>query len=186
MGQVVGRLKQTLAEAFAGGRATPRGASVGPLLNEIRRQAGGSRRAAARAAGVAESSMRRWEKGARPKDAASLARKLATGIKRLMRPDTPAGGKITVTTTVRKGPKTRVVDVRPDAIERAGLAWERGDYGGMVREFRAGIVDTWYRDNLFRPDPDDESSFDDDDLSYEGYPMGDDENSEPLVGSVTW
>lgn len=182
----MGRLKHALSDAFSGGRAVPRG-SLGVLLDEARRLAGGSRRAAAAATGIPESSMRRWQKGTRPKDEAGVLRRLQTGIRRMMRPADPAGGKVTVRTTAGKGPRDRTVPVNPDALRRAGEAWERGDLGGMVRAFRAGISDDWYRDELFKPDPDDESTFDDDDdLSYEGYPHGDDEGSIPLVGAVSW
>jgi hypothetical protein len=177
------RLKRALSAAFSGGRAVG-GRAVGPLLDEIRRQAG-SRRAAARAAGVAESSMRRWEKGIQPKNPAGVARKLATGLRSLMRRPDPAGGKVTVTiANPGKGPRTRTVSVDPAAIQRAGDAWERGDNGGMVRAFRAGITDDWYRENLFKPGPGDES-YDDDDLSYEG-DDGDEDVSAPLVGGVGW
>lgn len=178
----MGRLKQALSEAFSGGRAVPRG-SLGVLLDEARRLAGGSRRAAAAATGIPESSMRRWQKGVTPKNPASVLRRLETGIRRMMRPADPAGGKVTVRVTAGK-PPTRVVPVSPDAIRRAGEAWERGDLGGMVRAFRGGISDDWYRDELFKPDADDES-YDDDDGRYDGI-IGDDEGSAPLVGAVSW
>jgi hypothetical protein len=181
------RLKRALSEAFSGGRAAPRtnAAAIGPVLDQLK-QLAGSRRAAARAAGVPESSYRRWEKGARPKNAAGVTRALTTAVRTAMRKDPPAGGKVTVRiANPGKGPRTRSVAVDPGAIERAGEAWARGDLGGMVRAFRAGITDDWYRKELFKPDANDETT-DDDDLSYEGYDDADEDVSAPQVGGVGW
>ncbi len=166
-------LKKVLADGFSGGRgAAPRG-SLGVLLETLRQAAGGSRRAAGRAAGVAESSLRRWERGARPKDLPGVLRKLQTGIRKLWRTD-PTGGTVRVELTNTRPPWGRTVDVDQGAMKRAGDAWERGDLDGMVREFRAGITDDWYRDTAFRLQPED---------SQEGHDI---EQSDPIVGAVTW
>jgi hypothetical protein len=177
------RLKRALSDAFSGGRAAPRrGTAIGPVLDQLKELAG-SRRAAARAAGVPESSYRRWEKGARPKNLAGVTRALTTATRKAMRKPDPAGGKVTVRIANRgKGPPTRTVSVDPGAIQRAGEAWERGDLGGMVRAFRAGITDEWYRENLFKPDDDDESYDDDDQEVYDA----DEDVSAPQVGGVSW
>lgn len=184
----MGRLKKMLTEAFSGGRAVPRAATpLGVLLDEVRRVTG-SRRAASRATGIPESTLRRWEKTGRPKDPTGATLKLTTGIRATLRAkaEPPAGGKVEVRlANPGKGPRTRKVAVDPGALERAGEAFDRGDYGGMVREFRAGITNEWYRETLFKPDPGDESYDDDEDLTGEGAGY-DDPDSIPIAGAVSW
>lgn len=180
-------LKKILSEAFSGGRPVPRG-TLGSLVDELKRLAGGSRRAASRASGVSESTLRGWDKGTRPRNPAAAVRKVRDGLRRLMRTD-PGTTVIATIGNAGKGPATRTVPVNAAAMKRAGDAWERGDLGGMVREFRAGITDDWYRKKLFRLQPgDDEPDYDDDDYG-EGGPgsgIGDQETSEPYAGGVTW
>lgn len=181
-------LKRILSEAFSGGRGgTPKG-GVGALLDELKRLAGGSRRAAGRASGIGESTLRGWDQGKRPRDVAGAVRKLATGIRKLWRTD-PTGGTIRVAiANPGRGPAGRTVHVDPRAMQRAGDAWERGDLTGMVREFRKGIKDNanatpgqgWYYEKLFRPQPGDD---DVDEDSQEGFDI---ETSEPYAGGVSW
>jgi hypothetical protein len=171
-------LKKILADAFSGGRDTPRG-TIGTLLAELKRAAG-SRRAAGRAAGIGESTLRGWDAGKRPKDAAGATLKLVNAIRKFWRTD-PTGGSVRVTiANPGRGPAGRSVAVDPKAMQRAGDAWQRGDLGGMVREFRKGVKDAWYRENLFRPHPDDV------DVDEDSQETPDIEQSDPYAGAVAW
>lgn len=170
-----------LAEAFSGGRSAdpPRG-TIGALLAELKTLVGGSRRAAGRASGIGESTLRGWDQGKRPRDVAGAARKLATGIRKMWRTDPPGKVRVTIANPGR-GPDGRNVVVDPKAMQRAGDAWERGDLDGMLREFRRGITDDWYREHLFRPQPGDQ----DDDVE-DSQETADIERSDPIAGGVTW
>lgn len=177
-----------LSEAFSGGRTVPVNDTFGALVADLEQRAG-SGRAAARAAGIPESTWRGWKRGLRRpgSQAQQAARrgKLLTGIRGYLRVN-PPGTRLTVTVgggRARERP-TRNVDVDRAALERAGDAWQRGDLRGMVREFRAGITDTWYRTRLFRPqdgDPDDGN-----DAAGDEQDVWDPETSEPYAGSVSW
>jgi DNA-binding transcriptional regulator YdaS (Cro superfamily) len=174
-------LKQVIGEWFAGGRQAPRG-PLGALIDEAKRLAGGGR-AAARALGLPESTLRSWASGRRhPKNAAAAADRVTTGIRRLMlRDDRPANIVVTISPPPRKGPATRSVAVDRAALDRAAQHWVAGDQAGMVRAFRAGITDTWYRERLFRRQDDDD--YDDDDTGAEEGAF-DPETSEPYVGGI--
>lgn len=184
-------LKSILIDAFSGGRGTPRG-TIGSLLDELKQLAKG-RRGAGRASGVSESTLRGWDAGIQPRDPVGAALKLANAIRSFWRTD-PTGGTIRVTiANPGRGPANRTVAVDPKAMERAGDAYQRGDYNGMVREFRRGITDEWYRENLLRPQPGDPGGEDEDDDpgedsdpaedSQEGWDM---ERSDPVAGGVSW
>jgi transcriptional regulator with XRE-family HTH domain len=161
-------LRDILSRAFSG-KQPPRG-TLGSLIAEAKRLAGGSRRAAARAIGMAESTLRTWEKGKNPRGGrAAAAERVAGGVRKLsVRQDAPPDRVTATIANPGRGPATRTVRVDPGGVERARTAWAAGDDVGAVREFRAAIEDDWYREQLFAetPDPDD--------------------GSDPVLGGVSW
>jgi hypothetical protein len=122
------------------------------------RQRGGSGRAAARLAGVNESTLRRWARGSTPKQ--GTAQRIAATVRELRSRPSRLGDKgvlVTVTSHERKrADRTRAISgaqmkLKPGTLERAHNIWvSTGDADAAARAFVAGIGDPWYRANLGR------------------------------------
>lgn len=120
------------------------------------RQHGGSGRAAARLAGVSESSFRRWAAGTRPKPA--TVAKLAAVVREIRsRPSKmgDAGVMIPVVSRDRRrGSRERDISgaqlqLEPGTLADAHRIWvETGDADKAARRFVSGIGNEWYRVNL--------------------------------------
>lgn len=117
-------------------------------LQALRAEAG-SRRAAAREAGVPESTWRRWERGSIPKAAG------AGHIDRAVRaanisPNAPTDQTLSVRTFDRATGRNRSLSAEklrlsPGTMDRVRDAYLRGDNEAAAREFVNGIREPWYR-----------------------------------------
>ena len=120
------------------------------------RQREGSGRAAARRLGVSESSLRRWDKGTKPK--AATQQKVLETVRRLRsRPSAmgDAGVMLPVVSQDRKrGSRERDVSgqqlkLRPGTLARSHEIWLRtGDSDKAASAFMRGIGDPWYKAQL--------------------------------------
>lgn len=136
-------------------KADPSPLSFGDALRYLR-QREGSGRAAARALGVSESSIRRWDKGTTPKP--GTQQKVLETVRRLRsRPSTmgDAGVMLPVVSQDRKrGRRERDVSgqqlkLQPGTLKQAHEIWlKTGNADQAAAAFVKGIGDPWYRTQL--------------------------------------
>lgn len=112
----------------------------------------GSRRAAARAAGVSESTWRRWEKGAKPK-ADNRGKIMKAGRENRLSPDGPTDRSVRVKTTDAGTQRNRTLDasalkITPGTMDRVRQAMISGDANGMANAFVGGVGSDWYRNYI--------------------------------------
>jgi transcriptional regulator with XRE-family HTH domain len=148
-------LKDFIHGALTGGGEIIREAAPLPeKLAELREAAGGSRRAAAKAAGVPESTWRRWERGAAAK--AAGVEKIGHAVRaRNLSPDAPTDQTIRIQTGDRNSNRSRTLNaaalkLRPGTMDKVKEAYLRGDDAAAAKALIDGIGDHWYRRYLSR------------------------------------
>jgi hypothetical protein len=122
------------------------------FLGEMKASHGGSRRAAARAAGVSESTWRAWEKGTVPKSA-NNERIMRAGRENRLVSDGPTDRTVKITSTDRGTTKDRTITaeklaIRPGTMDAVREALVKGDSQGMVGAFTDGVGNQFYKGYL--------------------------------------
>jgi DNA-binding transcriptional regulator YiaG len=136
-------------------KADPAPMTFGQSVQYLR-QREGSGRAAARRLGVSESSLRRWDRGTKPK--AATQQKVMETVRRLRsRPSTMGDAGVmlpVVSQDRRRGSRERDVSgvqlkLRPGTLQRAHETWlKTGNADAAAAVFVKGIGDPWYRAQL--------------------------------------
>lgn len=181
----MGSLGEEIFKALTG-HTEQRSASFSDMVRDLvdyRAIHGMSRRAMSRMSGIPETTLRRWDNGARPtardmerqqgkltplwremaSSPAALARWRADNFSLGVDNVPHHGGTQSRTLT------SNTLRIRPGTGDKIVAAYLRGDDGAAARALVAGIGEPWYRQVMFG-----DWMSDDDDLAYEGYDVDSD------------